>query len=79
MDVGDAEREAELQAALYRERAAFSRKKLRKFFGQHVRVDVSCTDILKNGLIALLQSSIPLCYFLYMLLEDYSSENLVSV
>jgi hypothetical protein len=34
-------------------------------------------EIRKEGLKALLQSKVPLCYFLYHLLEEFSSENLV--
>lgn len=47
------------------------------FFGQSVQVDVSVREIRKHGLGALLQSNVPLCYFLYYLLDNYCSENLV--
>lgn len=48
------------------------------FFGQKIQVDVSVSEIKKYGLGALLQSNVPLCYFLYYLLDNYCSENLVA-
>lgn len=47
------------------------------FFGQRVSLDVSVNEVQTYGLAALLQSNVPLCYFLYYLLENYCSENLV--
>jgi hypothetical protein len=58
------------------QRRKLSKRKLRQFFGKSAPVDVSPSDIEKYGLPALLQSNVPLCYFLYSLLEQYSSENL---
>jgi hypothetical protein len=58
------------------QRRKLSKRKLRQFFGRSAPVDVSPDDIEKYGLPALLQSNVPLCYFLYSLLEQYSSENL---
>lgn len=49
------------------------------FFGQKIQVDVSVSEIKKYGLGALLQSNVPLCYFLYYLLDNYCSENLVQL
>lgn len=49
------------------------------FFGQKIQVDVSVNEIKKYGLSALLQSNVPLCYFLYYLLDNYCSENLVTI
>lgn len=54
-----------------------SRKKLCDFFGELVPVDVSILEIESIGLSAMLQSSVPLCYFLHCLLENMSTENLV--
>lgn len=42
------------------------------------QTDVSITEIRNVGLKAILQSKVPLCYFLYHLLQEFSSENLVS-
>lgn len=39
--------------------------------------DVPIQDIKTDGLSAMLDSKVPLCYFLHHLLEEYSSENLV--
>lgn len=47
------------------------------YFGQKVQLDVSVAEIEKHGLAAMLESNVPLCYFLYYLLDAYSSENLV--
>lgn len=58
------------------QRRKLSKRKLRQFFGRSAPVDVSPADIEKYGLPALLQSNVPLCYFLYSLLEQFSSENL---
>ncbi|KAI8337576.1 hypothetical protein BC941DRAFT_340841, partial [Chlamydoabsidia padenii] len=38
--------------------------------------DISIQDIKTDGLSAMLESKVPLCYFLYHLLEEYSCENL---
>ena len=54
----------------------FSRQKVRKILGKSVPLDVSVREIKECGLKSLLQSNVPLCYFLYTMLEDYSSENL---
>lgn len=47
------------------------------FFGQKIQLDVSVNEVQTYGLAAMLQSSVPLCYFLFYLLESYCSENLV--
>lgn len=52
-----------------------TKKKLENFFGQNIPVDVSIRDIEQLGLKALLASRVPLCYFLYQLLEEHCSEN----
>lgn len=57
-------------------RRKLSKKKLRQIFGCSAPVDVSLSEIAQHGLPALLQSSVPLCYFLYSMLEQYSAENL---
>lgn len=53
-----------------------SNARLRKFFGRSVQVDVKIQDIEKFGLDTMLASNVPLCYFLYSLLESYCAENL---
>lgn len=62
----------------YKVKRNISRRKLSDFFGEQVPVDVSIQEILNHGLKAVLQSNVPLCYFLYCLLEDISAENLVN-
>lgn len=57
-------------------RRKLSKKKLRQIFGCSAPVDVSLGEIIKHGIPALLQSSVPLSYFLYSMLEQYSAENL---
>ncbi|CAO3635277.1 unnamed protein product [Cunninghamella blakesleeana] len=42
----------------------------------HMEKDISINSIKSDGLKAMLQSRIPLCYFLYHLLEEFSCENL---
>jgi hypothetical protein len=44
---------------------------------QSAHEDVPIQDIKTDGLSAMLDSKVPLCYFLHHLLEEYSSENLV--
>lgn len=51
------------------------KKALHHFFGEHI--EVTAKEVRKEGLKALLVSSAPLGYFLYHLLNEYSSENLV--
>jgi len=60
----------------YMERTQKSEKKLSNFFGDDVPFDITLKEIEVNGLKAMLQSKVPLCYFLSSLLEDYCSENL---
>lgn len=62
---------------LYRIKTSRSSKKLDHFFGEFIPHDICIREIKKEGLKALLQSKVPLCYFLYHLLEEYSHENLV--
>jgi hypothetical protein len=53
--------------------------KLIQFFGVEPRPeDVTLAEIKQEGLAKMLQSRLPLCYFLVYLLQTYSSENLVS-
>jgi len=61
----------------YMARTHRTEKKLSNFFGDDdVPFDIPINEIETNGLKAMLQSKVPLCYFLYSLLEDYCSENL---
>lgn len=46
------------------------------FWGESIAQDVAVAEIQRYGLGALLESNIPLCYFLYYLLDNYCSENL---
>ncbi|KAI9305056.1 RGS domain-containing protein [Cunninghamella echinulata] len=61
---------------LYRIKTTKSSKKLDHFFGEQAPHDICIAEIKKEGLKALLQSKVPLCYFLHHLLEEYSHENL---
>ncbi|KAI7885531.1 hypothetical protein K492DRAFT_102300, partial [Lichtheimia hyalospora FSU 10163] len=60
----------------YKIKAAKSSKKLDHFFGEQAPLDICIKEIQREGLKAMLQSKTPLCYFLYHLLQEYSSENL---
>ncbi|KAL1914695.1 uncharacterized protein VTP21DRAFT_8106 [Calcarisporiella thermophila] len=60
----------------YKAQASIRRRKLSHFFGDHPPLDICVREIAKEGLKALLQSKLPLCYFLYSLLQEFSSENL---
>ncbi|KAI9496020.1 RGS domain-containing protein [Zychaea mexicana] len=60
----------------YKIKTTKSSKKLNKFFGEQAPHDICVREIRNEGLKALLQSKIPLCYFLYHLLEEFSCENL---
>lgn len=62
----------------YRAKANKSNKKAFQFFGEHIKLEITSKEIRKEGLKALLESSVPLGYFLYHLLNEYSSENLVN-
>lgn len=68
--------EAEQAWSTVWQRRKLSKQKLRRFFGKSAPVDTSVAEVEKYGLPALLQSNVPLCYFLYSLLEQFSSENL---
>ncbi|KAF7727144.1 hypothetical protein EC973_008005 [Apophysomyces ossiformis] len=61
---------------LYKIKMTRSSRKLDNFFGEQAPHDICVKEIRKEGLKAMLESKIPLCYFLYHLLEEYSSENL---
>ncbi|CAO3650678.1 unnamed protein product [Mucor hiemalis] len=60
----------------YKVRVNRSSKKLDCFFGEPTPLDVCVAEIVKEGLKAMLESKVPLCYFLHHLLEEYSAENL---
>ncbi|KAI8048443.1 RGS domain-containing protein [Thamnidium elegans] len=62
--------------ALYKVKVDRSCRKLDCFFGETTPVDVCVNEIMKEGLKAILESKVPLCYFLYHLLDEFSSENL---
>lgn len=53
-----------------------SKKKIRGFFGESIYIDVPVNLIEQKGLSAILQSNVPLAYFLYALMEDMNAENL---
>ncbi|KAL0093189.1 RGS domain-containing protein [Phycomyces blakesleeanus] len=53
-----------------------SARKLDSFFGEHLPLDVCISEIRKEGLKAMLESRVPLCYFLLHLINEYSCENL---
>ncbi|KAI7896822.1 RGS domain-containing protein [Mucor mucedo] len=62
--------------ALYKVKVDRSSKKLECFFGEPSPIDVCVSEIMKEGLKAMLESKVPLCYFLFYLLDEFSSENL---
>ncbi|KAJ3106073.1 hypothetical protein HDU97_007076 [Phlyctochytrium planicorne] len=51
-----------------------SLRKLVSILGDDARIDVPIKEIANQGLTALLDSKLPLCYFLLYLLKEYSSE-----
>ncbi|KAI8139308.1 hypothetical protein BJV82DRAFT_627952 [Fennellomyces sp. T-0311] len=61
---------------LYKIKKSRSARKLTNFFGEQTPDDICIAEIRREGLKALLQSKIPVCYFLYHLLQEISSENL---
>ncbi|KAI7858973.1 hypothetical protein BDC45DRAFT_433467, partial [Circinella umbellata] len=61
---------------LYKIKRSRSARKLNNFFGEQTPNDICIAEIRREGLKALLQSKIPLCYFLYHLLQEINSENL---
>ncbi|KAG2206016.1 hypothetical protein INT47_005334 [Mucor saturninus] len=61
---------------LYKIKTTRSSKKLDHFFGEFAPHDICIKEIRKEGLKAILESKSPLCYFLFHLLQEYSSENL---
>ncbi|KAI7903907.1 RGS domain-containing protein [Cokeromyces recurvatus] len=61
----------------YKKRVNRSYKKLEYFFGEPTPMDVCIREINKEGLKAILESKVPLCYFLYYLLDEFCSENLL--
>lgn len=63
---------------MYKIKTSKSNKKLDNFFGEAAPMDICIQEIRKEGLKAMLQSKVPLCFLLYHLLDEYSSENLVS-
>ncbi|KAI8368949.1 RGS domain-containing protein [Blakeslea trispora] len=53
-----------------------SNQKAHQFFGEQIKLEITAKEIRREGLRALLLSTVPLGYFLYYLLNEYSSENL---
>ncbi|GAN07244.1 hypothetical protein MAM1_0153d06737 [Mucor ambiguus] len=66
----------ENKAQNYKRKNDKSNKKAFQFFGEQVKLEISAKEIRREGLRALLHSTVPLAYFLYHLLSEYSSENL---
>lgn len=63
----------------YKKHSDKSSKKAYQFFGEQVKLDIPIKEIKREGLKTLLHSNVPLGYFLYHLLDEYSSENLVRI
>jgi hypothetical protein len=66
-----------VQQQIYKHKNDKSNKKAYQFFGEQIKLEISAKEIKREGLKALLFSTVPLGYFLYHLLNEYSSENLV--
>lgn len=65
------------QHAEYKEKTKSTNRKLSKFFGvDAIPLEIPVSEIRREGLKALLQSRVPLSYFLLHLLEEFSCENL---
>lgn len=65
--------------ALYKVKVDKTSRKLEYFFGEPTPVDVCVSEVINEGLKAMLESKVPLCYFLFYLLDEFSSENLVTI
>ncbi|KAI8065392.1 RGS domain-containing protein [Gilbertella persicaria] len=63
--------------AIYKIKTENTSRKLDRFFGESVPIDICVNEINNEGLKAILGSKIPLCYFLFYLLEEYNFENLL--
>ncbi len=63
---------------LIRGRKQHNRAKAKKFFGSDLRIDVSLSMISRAKLPAILESDLPLAYFLCFLIKIQGCENLVS-
>lgn len=55
-----------------------NQEKVRKFFGSDLRIDVPLKMINQLGLPAMLESDLPLTYFICFLIKCQGIENLVS-
>ncbi|KAK4510479.1 class II myosin [Mucor velutinosus] len=66
----------ENKTQIYKKKTDKSNKKAFQFFGEQVKLEISAKEIRREGPRALLHSTVPLAYFLYHLLNKYSSENL---
>jgi hypothetical protein len=64
--------------ALIRHRKIHNRAKAKKFFGSDLKIDVSLSMIERMKLPAILESDLPLTYFLCFLIKIQGCENLVS-
>lgn len=63
---------------LIRSRKKHNRAKAKKFFGSDLKIDVSLSMIDRIKLPAILESDLPLAYFLCFLIKIQGCENLVS-
>ena len=63
---------------LIRSRKRRNQEKVRKFFGADLRIDVSLSMIKRYKLPAMLESDLPLAYFICYLIKCQSVENLVT-
>lgn len=64
---------------LIRNRKRHSREKARKFFGSNLKLDVPLSLIEEVKLPAILESDLPLAYFMCFLIKNQGAENLVRV
>lgn len=84
MEIPSSQRSADIQDPYnkykaFRVRHLTAKQKMRLFFGTQVPYDVSLRNIDEFGLPAMLQSNVPLCYFLMSLVKEIASENLVHI
>lgn len=63
--------------ALIRNRKQHNRLKAKKFFGSDLKIDVSLSMIERVKLPAILESDLPLAYFMCFLIKIQGCENLV--
>lgn len=64
---------------LLRNQKRQNQEKVRKFFGSELKIDISLNTIEKYKLPAMMESDLPLAYFICFLIKYQGIENLVKI